>query len=141
MRRESAPNGPVRIDWNAMTGGALQMRKRAYVPYSRVPVGAAVLGGSGRIYLGCTVENASYGLTLCAERSAVAQAIAAGEKTIVACAVAVPGKPRAPCGACRQVLVEFGEPSMPVVLVGKGKARLIHTLADLLAHPFDKSFL
>jgi cytidine deaminase len=129
------------IDWTALVRGARQVRKRAYVPYSHFPVGAAVLGGSGKIHLGCNVENASYGLTICAERSAVARAIAAGEKRVLACAISVPGKPCPPCGACRQVLVELGDPGMPLLLAGAKKARTIHLLADLIPHPFDKTYL
>jgi cytidine deaminase len=87
---------------------ACEARKLAYAPYSRFSVGAAVLTDSGRIYSGCNIENASYGLTVCAERIAIFQAIAAGEKRLTALAVVAdtPG-PAAPCGACRQVMAEF----------------------------------
>ena len=84
---------------------------RAYCPYSRFPVGAAVLGGSGAVFAGCNVENASYGLTSCAERNAVAALVAAGESPprVRAALVYTPTPaPTAPCGACRQVLNEFG---------------------------------
>jgi len=67
--------------------------------------------------------------------------VAAGEQRILACAVAVEGRPCPPCGACRQVLGEFGQLSMPVALIGRGKARLIHALGDLLPHAFDRRFL
>lgn len=84
---------------------ALSAQKNAYCPYSRYPVGAAVLAGSGRIFSGCNAENASYGLSICAERVAVFNAVSQGEKSIKAvCVVARKGKP---CGACRQVLHEF----------------------------------
>ncbi|MGC8741722.1 MAG: cytidine deaminase [Candidatus Sumerlaeaceae bacterium] len=95
---------------------ALEVRVRAYAPYSCFHVGAAVLAESGEIYIGCNVENASYGLSLCAERNALAAAIAAGERKFVAMAV-VGGteQPATPCGACRQVMVEFA-PNMTVLL-------------------------
>src|ERR1700676_3367622 len=81
----------------------------SYSPYSRFPVGAAVIGGSGRLYSGCNVENASYGLCNCAERTAIFSAVAAGERSIRAVAVYTPTPlPTPPCGACRQVIHEFG---------------------------------
>ncbi|HEY3448847.1 MAG TPA: cytidine deaminase [Myxococcales bacterium] len=131
---------PVKVDWAAMLRAAQTVRKTAYAPYSKFKVGAAVLGGSGKIHVGCNVENSSYGLTVCAERNAIGAAVAAGETHILACAIAAGGKPCPPCGMCRQVLAEFGDPSIPVAMVG-GKERTIHALADLLPHAFDKSFL
>src|SRR5580658_2787976 len=85
---------------------ALSTRERGYAPYSQFRVGAAVLTGSGKVYVGCNVENASYGLTLCAERVALAAAVATGDVQIVAMAVALAGG-SAPCGACRQFAAEF----------------------------------
>lgn len=114
---------------------------KAYAPYSRFPVGAAVLAGSGRIYGGANVENASYGLCLCAERTAIFAAVAAGERSIAAVAVYTPTKqPTAPCGACRQVIHEFG-PKALVISVCKGKARLEETLPGLLPHAFGPADL
>ena len=82
--------------------------RHAYAPYSNFPVGAAVLTADGSVFSGSNIENASYGLTICAERSAVAAAVSAGHREIVAVAVSAPRLPRAsPCGACRQVLNEF----------------------------------
>ncbi len=130
----------MKIDWAALLKAAQAVRKNAYAPYSKFNVGAAVLGGSGRTYTGCNVENSSFGLSLCAERNAVGSAVAAGEKRILACAIAAGDKPCPPCGMCRQVLAEFGDLSMPVALVG-GKQRTIHALSDLLPYAFDKSFL
>jgi cytidine deaminase len=108
----------------------------AYCPYSRFRVGAAVLGGSGAIYSGCNVENASFGLTICAERSAVARAVASGETALNAVVVYTPtGSPTAPCGACRQVLAEFG-PTMDCVCVCDGDGRITAALSHLLPESF-----
>jgi len=88
---------------------AERARRASYAPYSRFAVGAALLSSSGRVYLGCNVENASFGLSICAERSAIFQAISAGEREFTAIAVtAGTGQGAPPCGACRQVLAEFG---------------------------------
>jgi cytidine deaminase len=94
---------------------AVRVRANAHAPYSEFHVGAAVLTDNGDIVAGANVENASYGVTICAERAAVCSAIAAGHKKIVAVAVATAGG-HSPCGACRQVLSEFG-PAMEVLLV------------------------
>ncbi|HMF44794.1 MAG TPA: cytidine deaminase [Polyangia bacterium] len=112
-------------------------RARAHAPYSKFRVGAAVLDERGRVHAGCNVENASYGLTVCAERHAVAAAVAAGAKRIHA--VAVVADPAAtPCGACRQVLTEFGGPSTEVLLAGaKGAVTSGTTLGTLLPRAFS----
>jgi cytidine deaminase len=94
---------------------ALQAQERAYCPYSEFPVGAAIETASGKIYQGVNVENASFGLTLCAERVAASTAVAAGDRDFAAIAVATPGGV-SPCGACRQFLAEFN-PALPVVMV------------------------
>jgi cytidine deaminase len=98
-----------------LIAASCEIRKNAHAPYSKFHVGAALLTKSGKVFTGCNVENASYGLTICAERSAVVSAVTAGEKDWVAIAVATPGG-HSPCGACRQVLVEFA-PDLPVLLV------------------------
>lgn len=122
--------------WSQLMDSARSASKRAYCPYSDFHVGAALLGESGAIYHGCNVENASYGLTICAERSAVARAIADGETEIVGIVVYTPTpKPTTPCGACRQVLNEFG-PSMPIRCVCDGKDVFRTTLAKLLPSAF-----
>jgi len=111
---------------------ARAVRKNAHAPYSKYKVGAAILTKSGKIFTGCNVENASFGATICAERGAVMQMIAAGEREPIACAV-VTKDGGSPCGICRQVLSEFTT-EMPMVLVGtkdETSARVVD-LADLL---------
>lgn len=97
------------IDWDLLRGEALAAMKRAYVPYSHFPVGVAALVDDGRIVTGCNVENASYGLTLCAECGLVSSLIATGGGRLVAFAcVDINGNPLMPCGRCRQLLQEHG---------------------------------
>jgi cytidine deaminase len=108
----------------------------AYCPYSRFRVGAAVLSDDGRVFSGCNVENASYGLTMCAERASVFQAVAHGATRLRAVVVYTPtDKPTAPCGACRQVLYEFG-PDLDVICICDGPDQMRTTLADLLPGAF-----
>lgn len=127
------------IDWDALVAAAASVRERAHAPYSKFFVGAAVLCKSGRVFTGCNVENASFGATICAERGAVMQMVAAGEREPIACAVVTQGKAGAPpCGMCRQVLAEFAS-DMDFVLVGvhKGKvSRRFAKLAQLLPEMF-----
>jgi cytidine deaminase len=128
------PISPAKIQ--ALINVAKKAAHRAYAPYSRFRVGAAVLGRSGKIVAGCNVENASYGLTSCAERNAVFQLVAQGESTIRAVAIYTPTEtPTAPCGACRQVLNEFG-PEMVVISVCDGTERIETTLSGLLPSAF-----
>lgn len=115
---------------------ALAVQTHAYAPASRFHVGAAVLSRDGRVFVGCNVENASYGLTICAERAAVCAAVAAGARDLVAVAIATDlEQPGRPCGACRQVLAEFGL-GMQVLLVGRSGVRQQTTLRALLPDPF-----
>ena len=115
---------------------ALRTRERAYAPYSNYHVGAAVRMESGRLFGGCNVENASYGLTICAERSAIFQAVAAGEKKLIAVAVAATNGVT-PCGACRQVLAEFGPQARVLLVDADAPTRVTeYSLADLLPHQF-----
>jgi len=94
---------------------AVQAQKRSYSPYSRYPVGAAVLTASGRVFSGCNVENASYGLSMCAERSAIYHCVGGGHDSIQA--VCVVGAAAKPCGACRQVMFEFSDKDTELYLV------------------------
>lgn len=116
---------------------AVAAKSRAYSPYSQFRVGAALKTKSGHVFAGCNVENRSYGLTICAERNAIAQAIAHGEHEFVAIAIASDAEPPAPpCGACREVLAEFAR-DLPVLLVGaEAQAPRKHTLAELLPERF-----
>lgn len=109
---------------------------KAYAPYSNYRVGAALLADDGRIFLGCNVENASYGLSLCAERNAVAQAVAAGCRRFAAVAIAADSQRKAsPCGACRQVLAEFN-PKMRVIMAGRSGPSAAAALDRLLPGHF-----
>ena len=112
-------------------------RENAYVPYSKFKVGAAVLSKSGKIFVGCNVENASYGLTNCAERTAIFTAVSAGETDLTALAVVADTiGPTAPCGSCRQVMAEFGISKIVLCNV-KGESRVV-SLDDLLPYSFTK---
>ena len=117
---------------------ASDARQRAYAPYSGFEVGAAVLSKSGEIFSGCNIENASYGLTICAERVAMATAVAAGYRDFAAIAVATSGG-ASPCGSCRQFLAEFCD-DLPILLVNADDATVEETqLTDLLPRRFSAS--
>ncbi|MBX3461537.1 MAG: cytidine deaminase [Planctomycetes bacterium] len=123
-------------EWERLAAAAWAVRSHAYAPASGFQVGAAVLAADGRAFVGCNVENASYGLTICAERAAVCAAVAAGARDLRAVAIATAlAVPATPCGACRQVLAEFG-PDLEVLLLGDHGARQLTTLAVLLPAPF-----
>jgi cytidine deaminase len=124
-----------------LIAAARRTSEHAYCPYSRFRVGAAVLTEDGTIVSGCNVENASYGLTICAERNAVFQAIALGHLSVVAVAIYTPTPtPSAPCGACRQVINEFG-PDAEVVSVCDGPTVLHRPLGELLPDAFGPKSL
>ena len=114
---------------------------RAYAPYSKFRVGAAVLTGSGKIFAGCNVENASYGLCNCAKRTAIFSAVAAGERKLKCVVVYTPTKnATAPCGACRQVIFEFG-PTIRVISVCDGRDQIDGSIRSLLPAAFGPADL
>jgi cytidine deaminase len=126
------------VDWKLLLDAATRARTNAYAPYSGYQVGAAILADDGRIFAGCNVENASYGLALCAERNAVGQLVAAGGKRLVAVAVVTGGpEPGSPCGLCRQTLSEFAD-DLPIglALPGDQAPRVVKTLRELFPEPF-----
>jgi cytidine deaminase len=128
------------LDRDRLMAAAVGVRLNAYAPYSNFKVGAAVLTGSGRIYTGCNVENASYSLTICAERAAIFKAIADGEDRLTALAVCLQGGAN-PCGACRQVIHEFG-PAIPILTCDPdGKLIGETTLDRLLPDAFGQDSL
>ncbi len=141
-----APGFAATLEGEELIRRAREAYKEAYVPYSHYPVGAAALFSSQSesnlwIYSGCNVENASYGLTVCAERNAIFQAVAQGQRVLQGIAIAVPGDGfPAPCGACRQVMREFSE-DCPVILVnGRGETKET-SLKALLPNAFGPEFL
>lgn len=128
-------------DYEALIAAATQSRENAHAAFSNFRVGAALRATSGRIFGGCNVENATYGLTVCAERVAILKAISEGERGFDAIAVVTDtDTPASPCGACRQLIWEFcGD--VPVILANlKGKTETI-AMRDLFPRPFDSSDL
>lgn len=127
------------MDWDPLVAAAEQARSRAYAPYSRFAVGAAVLMGDGSIHPGCNVENRSYGLTICAERVALAAAVVRGERQPRAIAVVTDTDPPSPpCGLCLQALAELAE-DLPILLANPQGDRQEVRLSQLLPNPFRLS--
>ena len=128
---------------------AIAARKNAYVPYSHYAVGAALIAGSGKVYTGCNIENAAYTPSNCAERTAIFKAVSEGERSV--CKIAIVAAPEqldaplpayaAPCGVCRQVMTEFAEPSLPILLARSEEEWVETTLAELLPMSFSKKDL
>jgi cytidine deaminase len=127
----------MNIDMDALFEEAQRAATFAYAPYSRFRVGAALLAEDGTVFSGCNVENRSYGLSICAERSALVQGVSRGRRSFIALAIAAPDSPEpvGPCGACRQVLSEFMAPEAAVRFGGSGPARVDTTIGVL--YPYD----
>jgi cytidine deaminase len=130
--RHTVPPGPEHIDWDALRRQAIEVMHRAYAPYSRFPVGVAGIVDDGRLVVGCNVENAAYGVGLCAECGMVSHLHASGGGRLVAVAcVGVDGQPLMPCGRCRQLLWENGGPDCEL-LTPKG----VMAMRDVLPQAF-----
>lgn len=122
----------------SLVDAARAVRENAYAPYSNYKVGAAIATKSGKVFIGCNVENASYGGTICAERGAIMAMVAAGEREPIACAVVTEDQ-GSPCGICRQILSELAQDDMPVAMVGvddDGETGHVVSLGELLPYRF-----
>lgn len=133
---------PAAIDWHALLAAARAARARAYAPYSRFLVGAALLDEAGRVHAGCNIENAAYPQGQCAEASAIAHLVLAGGRRILAAAVVgVAAQPVTPCGGCRQRLREFAADDCPVWVADLDTVRARFTLGGLLPASFGPDHL
>ncbi len=135
-RMKTTPPAP---DWAALVATARAAAARAYAPYSKYRVGAALLAADGTVFAGCNVENASYGLTNCAERTALFKAVSEGRRSFRALAIVggTAKSPALPCGACRQALAEFCAPDMPVAVAPlRGGAPVVRPLSAYLPFSF-----
>lgn len=125
------------MDYNVLLKKAQEVSENAYAKYSNFSVGACVLASSGKTYVGCNVENASYGLTICAERNAIANAVANGEKSILAIAIYSPNTQNCvPCGACRQVIFEFQDDKEVEIVTQNNVGYKIYKINELLPEGF-----
>ncbi|MBI2373075.1 MAG: cytidine deaminase [Deltaproteobacteria bacterium] len=137
----------VSFDERALLDAARAVRANAYAPYSRFEVGAAVLDGEGRIFVGVNVENSSYPVGICAEVNAIGTAVTSGARSIVAIAVVTPLSPKGelgtPCGACRQAIAELAAPGLPVILGSPDPdvPTLRFSIEELLPRAFGPSSL
>lgn len=129
------------MEYNDLVKLAMEAKQKAYAPYSKFRVGAAMLMESGKVFTGANIENASYAATSCAERTAVVKAVSEGEKKIKAIAIASDSEDYIyPCGICRQVLLEFGDRDTVVICSKKSGEYRVHTLEEILPNGF-KSFV
>lgn len=127
------------MDYKELISTALKFREKAYVPYSNFKVGAAVITEDDTLYGGCNIENASYGATNCAERTAIFKAVSEGHRSIKA--IAIVGDVSTytyPCGICRQVMAEFADASIPVILIKNEEDYIVKTLEEVLPGAFTK---
>ncbi len=129
----------VKADWLSLIQTATQARERAHAPYSNYKVGAALLTTAGKIYSGCNVENAAYGLCMCAERTAIFKAVSEGDHDFTAIAV-VTANGGSPCGSCRQVMREFA-PHLTVIIADTAGNHRVTTLSELLPDSFGPEHL
>lgn len=121
------------MDKNMLVEKAIEARSKAYVPYSEFQVGAAIITGNDQVYLGCNIENASFGLTNCAERTAIFKAVSDGQKEIKAIAVVGDTEgPISPCGACRQVIAEFATEDTKIYLANLNGVVKETTISEIL---------
>jgi|SRR5688572_4468782 cytidine deaminase len=128
-------------DWDELVEQARIAQQQAYSPYSKFRVGAALEGSSGRIYQGCNIENASYRVTTCAEQAAIAVAVTSGERSFTRIAIVADSEePAAPCGACRQTLVEFAG-DLEVYSVGRTGATQRWNIRELIPMAFTRKSL
>lgn len=132
---------PVSVDRRALVDAAREVRERAHAPFSNFKVGAAILDAEGRVFTGCNVENATYGLTMCAERVAVFKAISESAAKLERIAVVADSQVLTPpCGACRQILWEFCADAELILANLTGKQEVM-TVKQIFPRPFDASFL
>lgn len=130
------------MDYKNLAKRAIEARENAYVPYSKFKVGAAVVTEDDSIYTGCNIENASYGATNCAERTAIFKAISEGHKNIKAIAIVGDMSTNTyPCGICRQVIAEFATKNIDIILVKDEKNYIIKTMEEILPGAFTKDDL
>jgi cytidine deaminase len=124
-----------------LIAAARQARERAHAPFSNFKVGAALETSDGQVITGCNIENATYGLTMCAERVAMFRAVSDGYRAFRRIAIVADTEaPTPPCGSCRQILWEFGG-DLEVILANRTRETARHRLSALLPHPFDAGFL
>ena len=134
--------GPTATEIDSLFAAAKTAQARAYAPYSRFQVGAAILAADGSIHAGCNVENAAYPVGACAEAGAISAMVAAGQRAIRAILVTGPGEELVtPCGACRQRIREFAAPETPVLIAGADGVRARFSLAELLPASFGPANL